>query len=152
MLKKFFLGILAFSIMQLLSPATIVSQDNTIGKIIFAYTQIKKGGSADLLQQSHFFTTEKIYARAFLKDKFGTLGVEEFGMVDLWIDEVFIKRFVFSNYDLSPSGKEMRLYVHNTGKDDFEFIKTRNGTFVNETVPATNLLLLSILESGLIKV
>ena len=55
-------------------------------------------------------------------------------MVDFWIDGIFVKRFIFSNYDVSPSSKEMRLYIHNTGKDDFDPSYNSNLTKGNHKV------------------
>ena len=120
MFKNFFIGILALLIIFPFYAVGVISQENSNSQIVYSSAPIKKGESPDLPSQTRFLATDKIFARAYFPEKFGTLGVEEYGMVDFWIDGIFVKRFIFSNYDVSPSSKEMRLYIHNTGKDDFD--------------------------------
>jgi hypothetical protein len=96
------------------------SENPPVKTILFAQTPAPAYGKLIWETSGHFNRGTAVYAMAFFQSKFGSLGVDDRGCVDLWIDGLFVKRYLFTNRDVSASSLRMRLYVTRTGKDDFD--------------------------------
>jgi hypothetical protein len=102
------------------SIATDYSENIPVKTILFAQTPAPSYGKL-VWETSNLFTRgTAVYGMAFFQQKLGTLGIDDRGCVDLWIDGLFVKRYLFTNRDVSASSLRMRLYVAQTGKDDFD--------------------------------
>jgi|GEM_PF-3378015 len=119
-----------FSLIAVLLLCTVVpsvGEDSQIspkqdpsGEIVFAKTPITKGSYARTETRDRFSPSDKVYARAFFREKLGELRDGESGFIDLTIDGRFIKRIIFTNSDIARWSGEAQIFIHNTGQDDFE--------------------------------
>jgi hypothetical protein len=97
-----------------------LSDYNKPGTILFSTVQAPRSGALLWNVSGRFAESDIVHGCAFFSYKFGTLEKDERGFLDIRIDGKFIRRYYFDNRDVLPSSLRMRLYVHNTGKDDFD--------------------------------
>jgi hypothetical protein len=96
------------------------AENPPVRTILFAQNPAPSYGKLIWGTSDHFNRGTAVYGIAFFQQKLGSLGIDDRGCVDLWIDGLFIKRYLFTNREVSASSLRMRLYVMQTGKDDFD--------------------------------
>jgi hypothetical protein len=96
------------------------TENPPVKTILFAKTPAPSYGKLIWDTSARFTRGTAVYAMAFFQQKLGSLGVDDRGCVDLWIDGLFVKRYFFTNRDVSAALLRMRLYVTQTGRDDFD--------------------------------
>lgn len=123
MIEKSINRILCFSviliIISIIIPFFAIGGDEfpLKGSIVFSSLPFKKGSSPEPV--SVFLYTSKIYAKAVVSTPFGKIGKEE-GFIDIYIDNVFKRRYTFGDTDVKMGQSEFLLYIFNTGEDDVE--------------------------------
>lgn len=112
------LQIMTFALGQ--STQVNLSEYNKPGTILFSTVPAPRSGALLWDVAGKFSDADPIYGCAFFAYKFGSLGKDEQGCLDVRIDDVMLKRYYFDNRDVLPSYSQMRLYVFRTGKDDVD--------------------------------
>jgi hypothetical protein len=97
-----------------------LSDYNKPGTILFSTVPAPRSGALLWDVSVRFAETDSIHACAFFPYKFGSLGKDEHGCLDVRIDGIFLKRYYFDNRDVPPSYSHVRLYIFKTGKDDVD--------------------------------